>query len=206
MSKYSINDTTFSAIGNAIRGKEGTNEPILVSDFANRITNLSGGSNTESIYLTYSTYRKAMVANILKDYCSEDIEKIVSFVYFSIANAEENKCNTPRYIYCYQKDNNFPIFENQLISPEQNSTNYYRGKVLGFNSFYYTPSYSNYNLYLNQGRTTPLENGMGLIYNTKKNRFDIGWYYGGYWRINTNSYLDDTTYDSQGYIYLTQEV
>lgn len=204
MSKYSINDTTLSAIGNAIKTKEGTNEPILVSDFANRITNLSGGSNIESIYLRYDTYRKAMVANVLKDYCSEDIEKIVSFVYFSYYNKDLSY--PPDYIYCYQKDNNFPIFENQLISPEQNSTNYYRGKVLGFNSFQYRPSYSNYELYNMQGRTTPLDNGMGLIYNTKENRFDIGWYYGGYWRINTDSYLDAAWGDGQGYIYLTQEV
>ena len=45
MSKYSIEDTTLTSIGNAIRTKEGTSDPIAVTDFASRISALSGGFN-----------------------------------------------------------------------------------------------------------------------------------------------------------------
>lgn len=43
MSKYAIEDTTLTAIGNAIREKEGSTEPILVSDFASRIAEIETG-------------------------------------------------------------------------------------------------------------------------------------------------------------------
>lgn len=43
MSKYSIEDTTLTSIGNAIRTKEGTSDPIAVTDLATRIAALSGG-------------------------------------------------------------------------------------------------------------------------------------------------------------------
>lgn len=48
MSKYAIEDTTLTAIGDAIRGKEGSTEPIMVSDFANRIAAISGGESYPS--------------------------------------------------------------------------------------------------------------------------------------------------------------
>lgn len=40
MSKYSIDSTTLSAIGNAIKTKKGNNSSILVSNFASEIANL----------------------------------------------------------------------------------------------------------------------------------------------------------------------
>lgn len=43
MSKYSIDSTTLTAIGDAIRTKEGTSAAIPVSDFATRITNIPSG-------------------------------------------------------------------------------------------------------------------------------------------------------------------
>lgn len=49
MSKYSIDSTTLTSIGNAIKTKEGTSAVIPVSDFATRITNLpSGGGGDDS--------------------------------------------------------------------------------------------------------------------------------------------------------------
>ena len=46
MSKYAINDTTLTAIGDAIREKEGSIEPIPVAAFAERIAAISGGGET----------------------------------------------------------------------------------------------------------------------------------------------------------------
>ena len=48
MSKYAINDTTLVAIGDAIRGKEGSIEPIPVAAFAERIAAISGGETYPS--------------------------------------------------------------------------------------------------------------------------------------------------------------
>jgi hypothetical protein len=59
MSKYSIEDTTLTAIGDALRGKEGSADPIPVADIASRIEALSIGE--EDKYLTpeevYAAYR-----------------------------------------------------------------------------------------------------------------------------------------------------
>lgn len=51
MSKYVIDETTLTAIGNAVRTKDGTTEPILVSQLATRIEAIpqEGGGGGESI-------------------------------------------------------------------------------------------------------------------------------------------------------------
>ena len=43
MSQFIINDSTLTAIANAIRTKKGTSSPIAVSDFATEIASISGG-------------------------------------------------------------------------------------------------------------------------------------------------------------------
>lgn len=48
MSKYVIEDTTLTAIGDAIRSKDGTTEPILVSDFASKIAAITTGGGSGS--------------------------------------------------------------------------------------------------------------------------------------------------------------
>ena len=48
MSKYAINDTTLIAIGDAIREKEGTAEPIPVAAFAERIAAITTGESYPS--------------------------------------------------------------------------------------------------------------------------------------------------------------
>ena len=52
MSKYAINDTTLTAIGDAIREKEGSMAAIPVADFANRIISLptGGGESGEVVF------------------------------------------------------------------------------------------------------------------------------------------------------------
>jgi hypothetical protein len=54
MAKVFIEESTLTAIGDAIRGKEGTSELIPVTDMSNRITNLpsGGGGEVEPIELT----------------------------------------------------------------------------------------------------------------------------------------------------------
>ena len=48
MSKLFIEDTTLTAIGNAIRTKEGSTEPIPTTEMAERIANLpSGGGSSD---------------------------------------------------------------------------------------------------------------------------------------------------------------
>lgn len=49
MSKYSINDTTLTGIANAIRAKDGTANPIAVSDFATRISAIQTGGSSGGI-------------------------------------------------------------------------------------------------------------------------------------------------------------
>lgn len=46
MSKYSIDSTTLTSIGDAIRAKEGNNNSIMVSDIATRISNLTTAPST----------------------------------------------------------------------------------------------------------------------------------------------------------------
>ena len=47
MSKYVIDDSTLSAIGDAVREKDGTTDKILVSDLATRILAIEGGGTGE---------------------------------------------------------------------------------------------------------------------------------------------------------------
>ena len=47
MAKIFIEETTLTAIGDAIRGKEGTTNLVPVNDMADRITNLPTGSGEE---------------------------------------------------------------------------------------------------------------------------------------------------------------
>ena len=54
MSKYVIEDTTLTAIGDAIRSKDGTTEPILVGDFASKITAITTGGGSGSGELGYA--------------------------------------------------------------------------------------------------------------------------------------------------------
>lgn len=44
MSKYVIDSSTLTAIGDAVRGKDGSTDPILVSEIASRITDIPAGS------------------------------------------------------------------------------------------------------------------------------------------------------------------
>lgn len=53
MSKLFIEDTTLTAIGNAIRTKEGTTEPIPTVDMAERIANLPSGGISAVISPTF---------------------------------------------------------------------------------------------------------------------------------------------------------
>lgn len=49
MSKYSINDTTLTAIADSIRSKAGTSDPILVSGFADAIAAIPTGGSSFNI-------------------------------------------------------------------------------------------------------------------------------------------------------------
>lgn len=61
MAKYAINDTTLTGIADAIRGKAGGTDPILVSDFATAISNISGGG--ADINVSYSAILPAAVTD-----------------------------------------------------------------------------------------------------------------------------------------------
>lgn len=50
MSKYVIDSSTLTAIGDAVRGKDGSTDPILVSEIASRITNIPAGGSGELKY------------------------------------------------------------------------------------------------------------------------------------------------------------
>lgn len=56
MSKYSIDSTTLTSIGNAIRTKEGSSAQIPVADFATRISNLPSGGGSGGESLTQNVY------------------------------------------------------------------------------------------------------------------------------------------------------
>ena len=49
MSKYSINDTTLTAIADSIRSKAGTSDPIQVSGFADAIAAIPTGGSSFNI-------------------------------------------------------------------------------------------------------------------------------------------------------------
>lgn len=51
MSKYAIEDTTLTAIGNAIREKTGTEELIPVPQLASKILEITGGGSGGGDYI-----------------------------------------------------------------------------------------------------------------------------------------------------------
>lgn len=52
MSKYLIDSTTLTNVANAIRGKDGSSAPILVSDMATKIANIPSGGTYQSKTVT----------------------------------------------------------------------------------------------------------------------------------------------------------
>lgn len=73
MSKYVIEDTTLTAIGDAIRSKDGTTEPILVGDFASKIAAIttgggSGGGEPSLNMRVTTLYYNALTANHIRDF------------------------------------------------------------------------------------------------------------------------------------------
>lgn len=87
MSKYVINDTTLSAIGNAIKTKKGDSTPILVSDFATEIANLPSGGGSSSQVVTRipsstgdtNTGLARIIAADLGSSAESEFQKIQSF-------------------------------------------------------------------------------------------------------------------------------
>ena len=66
MSKYVIQDTTLTAIGDAVRAKGGTTELIPVSGLANAITNLpSGGASVDFANLKSVSYTGSYGLNVI---------------------------------------------------------------------------------------------------------------------------------------------
>lgn len=55
MAEYLIQDTTWTAIGNAIRAKDGTSEPILGSEIASRIAAIKTGVTVNRASGTFTT-------------------------------------------------------------------------------------------------------------------------------------------------------
>lgn len=75
MSKYVINDTTLTAIGDAIREKNGTSDLIPVSGLADAITNLPSGGGGGGLSITKVSDNKgySLTYNIdLSEYISKD--------------------------------------------------------------------------------------------------------------------------------------
>lgn len=55
MAEYLIQDTTWTAIGNAIRAKDGTSEPILGAEIASRIAAIKTGVTVQRASGTFTT-------------------------------------------------------------------------------------------------------------------------------------------------------
>lgn len=84
MSKYSIDSTTITAIANAIRTKDGTSAPILVSDFAPRIlaiptTGSSAATLPSNVYYPFAgPLLKAYVDNGVVDPDQIDMTQVAT--------------------------------------------------------------------------------------------------------------------------------
>ena len=80
MSKYVIQDTTLTAIGDAVRAKGGTTELIPVSGLANAITNLPSGGGGKPLEQKYqitegsSLFAGGEMAWLMDDYFKDAIE------------------------------------------------------------------------------------------------------------------------------------
>lgn len=126
MSKYSIEDTTLTGIGNAIRTKEGTSDPIAVTDFAAKILSLSTGGaglDTENYnFITvsnapYDRYDTKCFWTSWKDYVNsvDDIEILVihqnSSVYVYCKNFFSDPDEYGRMSYAYM---NYSSSKNQV--------------------------------------------------------------------------------------------
>lgn len=140
MSKYVIDDTTLSAIGNAIKTKKGDNTAITVSNFATEIANLSAGSSssfTTTLLSDTSTvwqndYRNTSLENIIQG----NIDKIQSLFIKSKV-----------FILSYTKDRHYQyLVENIGTTSISGDGTYLTGDIL-----YCQPGYTDQTPYLYTG-------------------------------------------------------
>lgn len=85
MSKYVIDSSTLTAIGDAVRGKDGSTDPILVSEIASRITNIPAGGDIE-IALGKATTQWFYRENSLEEFwnlCPNGFDDVEMFLLFS---------------------------------------------------------------------------------------------------------------------------
>ena len=93
MSKYVIEDTTLTAIGDAIRSKDGTTEPILVSDFASKIAAIttgggSGGGEPSLNMRVTTVYSNASASNLTQDFTYTTQEDELGIYVMTIHGSE----------------------------------------------------------------------------------------------------------------------
>lgn len=125
MSKYVINDTTLSAIGNAIKTKKGDSTPILVSNFATEIANLpSGGSSSQvvtRIPSSTSSLNNSNIQNViaadLGSTSESDFQKVQSF----FLSGNQNGSYSERPMVTYTK----PDTETGYITATLNGTTWH---------------------------------------------------------------------------------
>lgn len=136
--KYVIQDTTLTAIGDAIREKGGTTDLIPVVDLADAITNLPSGGGGEPLEQKYqittgsSFFRDGNMAWLMDDYFKDAVElnivdKACDYMFYSAkltdeqwANIHRAKCLAPlnnmEYMFQYSNVKKVPFTKFTLVS------------------------------------------------------------------------------------------
>jgi hypothetical protein len=129
MSKYFIEDTTLTAIGDAIRDKAGTTELIKVSELADAIANIPSGGGGEDLSEALKVngncqYRFAYNGwnKLIEDYGNQiTTENITNAQYMFIYS--NNLTSIPFEINVADKTNCYQMFgscENMITAPKIN--------------------------------------------------------------------------------------
>lgn len=108
MSKYLIEDSTLTAIGNAIRGKESSEAPIPTTEMAERISALPTGDTEPTFYCTFDKYGepiKLKLGDESTPYTTgSKIHIDFEFVFSQLSGAEEVELYVNLYSATYQRN------------------------------------------------------------------------------------------------------
>lgn len=197
MSKYSIDSTTLSAIGNAIKAKKGDNTSILVSNFANEIANLSSGSSSCTSHLfidTNSVLTNGYRNSNLETYINlNNIDKIQMLMWNSSYSHQ---------MMMYIKDKHYDLRAENIPSNTQRSTN---GVFLAGDFLQYDSAYGSAEMHEYTGTLGGYSGGIWIPYDNPTHVYEVTGYQNLGNRVYDSSWPRSNPSNTPLIIYLVME-